>query len=286
MKKQVVLRPSRIIFNFLEKCNMNCPFCYCHFDGIRTDFRTWKSIVDHTHDWGIESITFGGGDPFLYPDFPKLLRHTSEKFEKRIFIQVDTNGLSLNREHFPVVVDTVSLLGLPLEGSMPEINQSVRKHSRHFQIVLRLLKVLRDIDINVKINTLVCQKNISDLDNIGILIAKFHVKIWSLYEFWPLGERALNNRDDYEIGHDLFLKKAESLRKKYKGISVEIGSIDERKDAYFFVSQTGRAYAVRSDDPTQYIALGSIFDRGVLTKWNKHSDYYKNKMRLDLRYGI
>lgn len=286
MKNQVVLCPSRIIFNFLEKCNMNCPFCYCHFDGRKTDFGTWKSIVDHAHDWGVESITFGGGDPFSYPGFPKLLRHTFEKFEKRIFIQVDTNGLSLNREHFPVIVDTVSLLGLPLEGSVPEINQGVRNHSRHFQVVLGLLEVLRGFDINVKINTLVCQKNIRDLDNIGTLIAKFPVKIWSLYEFWPLGERAFNNRDEYEIGHDLFLKKAESLRKKHKSIKVEIGSIDERKDAYFFVSQTGRAYAVRSDEPTQYVELGSIFDRCVLAKWNNHSDYDKNKMRFALRCGI
>lgn len=280
------LAPSRVCFNFLEKCNMSCPFCYCEFNGQESNLKIWKSIIAQTNRWKVESITFGAGDPFIYNDFIKLLNYTYKIFEKNIFIQVDSNGLCIKQKYLPTILKTISLLGLPLEGSSPKVHGLMRGDYSHFYVILNLLELFKNQNMNLKINTVVCQQNINDLENIGHLITRYSIKLWSLYEFWALGTRGYKNKNIYEIEHEVFMKKTKSLKEKLNDINIEIGTISSRFDSYFFISQTGLVYTINNENPNQYIELGEIFDSNVLLKWREHSDFRKNRMRYISRKNI
>src|SRR5712664_2010500 len=151
--------PRRINFNFLEKCNMACAFCYCPFDGERAGLETWKRIIDHFKSWDLRSITFGGGDPFSYDGFTDLLTYTKFAFDPELFVQVDTNGIGLAGA-LDSIRANASLLGIPLDGSSPAIHGRMRGQQKHFQVITELLSELATTGIRVKVNTLVSDVNI------------------------------------------------------------------------------------------------------------------------------
>ncbi len=167
--------PARISFNFTNKCNLSCSFCYMPFDRKESRFELWKKIVEMAYLWKIESITFGGGDPYVYPRFPDLLRYTYDQFSGKIFIQVDTNGMRMNKSHYRLLSETNSLLGLPLDGSTEEINEMIRSNPYIHRNTLRHLESLKEHKVNTKINTLVCNHNISDITNIAKILTRYDV---------------------------------------------------------------------------------------------------------------
>lgn len=274
--------PARVCFNFLAKCNMVCPYCYCPFDANEAGIDTWKRIIDHIARWGTKSITFGGGDPFLYDDFPELLSYTAQSGRISI-IQVDTNGICLAKGDYPLIKATVDLLGIPLDGSNSEIHRSMRLHASHFDIVHRLLGDLTEAGVSIKINTVVSKKNIDDLENLAEVLSLFQIKIWSLYEFWALGPWGLEHAAEHSLSSEYFLEKAEYIRDKCRFARVEIGSVEDRRRAYFFVSHAGRVYTIDRVDPCKYVELGSIFDEGVLEAWAAHTceDNVASRIRYD-----
>lgn len=275
--------PSRINFNFLAKCNMTCPYCYLPFDGTETNLGLWKKIIDRVIKWESQSITFGGGDPFIYPEFQELLLYTRQNHKSVKLIQVDTNGIRLRNEHYQLLRENSDLVGLPLDGSNSQIHQLMRQHSNHFKIVIHLLDELTKNGIAIKVNTVVSKINIDDLERISELLRNFPIKSWSLYEFWALGPSGVEHADKYTLPHDIFMEKASYIQKIHYSSHVDIDTVDKRHHVYFFVSQTGRAYTIDHKNPYMYIELGSIFDNAVLQKWDAHADQRKMLARIESR---
>jgi MoaA/NifB/PqqE/SkfB family radical SAM enzyme len=264
--------PERVNFNFLAKCNMSCPYCYCPFDGEEGDVGLWKKIVDRIVSWGCFSITFGGGDPFLYSEFSELLTHANKRRGLLKFIQVDTNGIGVRAHHYPSIKENVDLLGLPLDGSDNATHGLMRSNLKHFDKVINLLTELSRMSVPIKINTVVSRRNVDDLGDLLELLSHFQIRIWSLYEFWPLGLYGSVHKEEYAVPHELFLERAQWIRETCEFAQVEIGSIDKRSRAYFFVSQTGRAYAIKSSNVEEYVELGSVFDDEVIDRWDLQAD--------------
>ncbi len=240
------------------------------FDRKESRFELWKKIVEMAYLWKIESITFGGGDPYVYPRFPDLLRYTYDQFSGKIFIQVDTNGMRMNKSHYRLLSETNSLLGLPLDGSTEEINEMIRSNPYIHRNTLRHLESLKEHKVNTKINTLVCNHNISDITNIAKILTRYDVSVWSLYEFWPIEGVADINRKQFELSHDEYLNLVESVSplSLYSDFEIEWGSVDERKNGYFFVTETGKVYTIHKSNRFQYQYVGNISDDDILSSWN------------------
>lgn len=273
---------SRVVFNFTSKCNLSCPFCYVPFDGIDSRLDLWRRIISRCKEWKPRVITFGGGDPFLYSkEFPLLLQSTADN---ETFIQVDTNGLALCNWHIPIIKQCVHLVGLPIDGSK-EIHTAMRRNPRHFTIVVKWLQRFADEGVPIKINTVVSKVNIHDLDNIAKLLMDFPIRVWSLYQFWPLGP-GKNYRSRFEVSTQEFLRAAEAIKGRYNFARIEISAISDRLLCYFFVSHTGRVYVVDRHNYEQYIELGNIFDDDILMKWQGHGDPIALSARASLRENI
>lgn len=59
---------NNFIFTFRNKCNMNCKFCFIPFvDKSIGNLNLWKEIIDYLFKFNPQMITFGGGDPFIFP---------------------------------------------------------------------------------------------------------------------------------------------------------------------------------------------------------------------------
>jgi MoaA/NifB/PqqE/SkfB family radical SAM enzyme len=201
----------------------------------------------------------------MYSDFPELLI-----FSKRdmvfSFIQVDTNGLCLRKPHYQSLLRGCDLLGVPLDGGTREMNDRLRGREGHFMIVLGLLEDLGQLHLPLKVNTVVCRENIRDLLNLEIILGKYPIKLWSLYEFWGIGPAA-DHVARFSIPTADFLDAVQAIAARARSLNVEIGAVSERRQSYFFVSHSGRAYTVDRTDSSKYFSLGSVFDADILEKW-------------------
>ncbi len=265
MNTEPQLIPARAVFNFLTRCNMSCRFCYLRFGEPPSALPEWQRIVDRIADLGIGSITFGGGDPFAYADFPELLLYAKEVAGFQ-FVQVDTNGLRVLPKHYPAIASACNLLGLPLDGSSREVHGTLRGNPRHHGKVLHLLRDLGERGQALKVNTVVCQENIGDLEQLAGIIKGFRVRLWSLYEFWGIGP-AQGRAAELSISAGALARAVRRIAPRAAPTAVEVGSVEGRKHAYFFVSNSGRAYTIKREDCSKYAEIGSVFDEDVLANW-------------------
>lgn len=280
---------TRVSFNFANRCNMSCRFCYIPFDRKSSDFATWCRVVDRVIELGARQITFGGGDPFGATgknshspgDFLKFLQWARTATPNDTFIQVDTNAIGLDTAMYDALVANVDMLGLPIEAATPELHAAMRGMRGHFPIVYGHFEVLSRL-MPTKINTMVGTRNVDELPALQRLLSDTPPSVWSIYQFWPIGDIAVDNRDDFLISDEVYLRSAEAIRETTTFCDVEVGSIRARSGAYFFCTQTGRAYAT-SATASGYIELGSVFDDDVLDRWTRVANVDANRNRTDSR---
>lgn len=92
----VFTAPLDAHFAVTTRCNMYCKGCYntIKSDGnIDIDFDKAKRIIDNLARLSVLSISFGGGEPTLYPKIIELAQYTREK---NILPNITTNGLTMN----------------------------------------------------------------------------------------------------------------------------------------------------------------------------------------------
>lgn len=74
-----------------NKCNMKCGHCgmSSNSKGKHMTREVWKAAINLAKDHGEESITIGGGEPTLHPDFWAILGLCMGSFE---YVWMATNG--------------------------------------------------------------------------------------------------------------------------------------------------------------------------------------------------
>ncbi|MCX7258314.1 MAG: radical SAM protein [Polaromonas sp.] len=117
---------ERLSIELTNRCDKGCGFCYNHsgLDGA-TLWRVEEVLTfvrDCVHH-GVKAVSFGGGEPLLYPGLGELL----EALQGQVFRSVTTNGLLLTQaEHFSRLVaakpDKVHL-SIHRPASMTEVSR-------------------------------------------------------------------------------------------------------------------------------------------------------------------
>lgn len=272
---------KRVCMNFSTKCNMQCDFCYNFFDNQEFDFNLCIKVIDKCIDLGFEIFSIGGGDPF---NCKKIRDIISYLHKKNIIIQIDTNGLELNKNDLYYMDKYVKILALPLDGSNDTMQFNMRNNNKHFKKIINLLDLItsNNFDFKVKINTMVSKINLLDINNLGELLENYKINIWSLYEFWPL-ENAFYVKDKFNIDGKLLTNiYADMLGKQYRNnMYIEIGRSRDRYQTYFFVTPQGVMYVNDINNTNKYKVLGDIFSEEVVMNY---SELIMSTMRKDIRH--
>lgn len=90
--------PMDVHFAVTTRCNMYCRGCYniVETDGnTDIDLNKAKRIIDNLAKLSVLSVSFGGGEPTLYPYLIELAKYTRSK---NILPNMTTNGLTMTPE--------------------------------------------------------------------------------------------------------------------------------------------------------------------------------------------
>src|SRR5262245_57930628 len=76
--------PNYLSFSGTYQCNLSCPHCCVPIEWTdRLSIPIAIKFLEQAADYGIDTIGFTGGEPFLYSEFVIALTHRAAELEFR-----------------------------------------------------------------------------------------------------------------------------------------------------------------------------------------------------------
>jgi mycofactocin radical SAM maturase len=181
--------PVNLTWEVTLACNLRCRHCLSA-SGVRAprelDTAEALSAVEQLHRARVFQVNFGGGEPFLRPDFETIL---DACHERRIVTCISTNGTLLDGAR----VKRLSRSGLvaiqvSLDGATEETCDDLRGAGTHRRAV-DALKLLSDSPIPTSINTVLTSSNATEIPALHELSRRLGVS-FRVSRFRPSGRGA------------------------------------------------------------------------------------------------
>jgi radical SAM protein with 4Fe4S-binding SPASM domain len=182
-RKITLPAPKTVFWDITSRCNLRCSHCYNSDieragDGAacreEVSLDAAKCVLNEMRTFGVESIVFTGGEPFMREDFTDILVFAAElKFP---YVSVATNGTLLDREATARLKYPNLTVQVSIDGARPEVHDRVRGVKGSFEKAMRALTMLLEDGVQVKSNTTVTSLNVDDVPGIIELMSKLKVR--------------------------------------------------------------------------------------------------------------
>ncbi|NLT34978.1 MAG: mycofactocin radical SAM maturase [Gaiellales bacterium] len=254
--------PVNVTWEITNRCDLHCRHCLSAElrarGGPELDLAQCEAVLDHLAEVGVFQLNFGGGEPFLRPDFPTILTLA----RSRGFTScVSTNGLALT----PSVVDELVqiqpvYLQVSLDGATARTNDAIRG-AGSFERIMAAIRLLSQRSYpDFSINTVVTRANFMDIPDLLRLAEDYGARS-RLSRFRPSGG-ARECWEELRLSRDLMERLSEllSARPDIKtGDSFFAISADDRR--HLGLNMCGAAKMTCSIAPD-----GSIYPCAFLTE--------------------
>lgn len=173
-----------VSFHITKPCNMSCKYCYATFNDMKRvkmmRVIDAASIIDKLADAGVEKITFAGGEPMLYPSLNSLIHFTKGL---GITTSIITNGSYLTREWLDEVHKNLDWVGISIDSLNPDTNRAIGRvsHTGEPLNYYDIIKMVKEYDIKIKINTVVNGRNFLEND-LPKLIDYSGTERWKIFQ--------------------------------------------------------------------------------------------------------
>jgi MoaA/NifB/PqqE/SkfB family radical SAM enzyme/ubiquinone/menaquinone biosynthesis C-methylase UbiE len=170
-------------FHLTSRCNLACGHClFASSPGNQESLAPalLRQGLQEARDLGSNLFYFTGGEPFIYPDFPEIIRKLLA--EPEIHVVILTNGLLL-AEHLPLLTALPREqlhLQISLDG-LEEHHDSLRG-AGNFRRLMAVLDTLTAHHFAITLSVAVNRINVGDLAAITELAAR--KKVANLHFLW------------------------------------------------------------------------------------------------------
>lgn len=179
-------------FELTPLCNMNCRMCYVRLSKEQQEkisplhmAEEWIRVADEAKKEGMLYLLLTGGEPFLYPDFQKLL----ETLHRMGFlITINSNATMINEETIDWLKKCPPVrMNITLYGASDRTYERLCRNPKGFTQASHAIELLQDAGIQVRVNCSVTPHNLKDLPGI-IQFCNDHKLIFApaTYMFPPL----------------------------------------------------------------------------------------------------
>lgn len=187
--EQILVRKaymSRVPINgsleLLPLCNMNCDMCYVRLSKEEMDqkgrLRTkdeWLSLAKQMKDAGTLFLLLTGGEPLLFPEFKQLY---IELQKMGMILTINTNGTLINEEWTDFFAQyKPRRINITLYGADDQAYEKLCHYKGGFEKTIHAIKLLRERDVDVKINGSITSKNEEDIKRILDIAAKYDAAV-------------------------------------------------------------------------------------------------------------
>ena len=229
---------------------MKCRFCFATFQDIGQDAlpkghlprEDCLMVVEALATAGFDKINFAGGEPTLCPWLPDLIRRAKEL---GLTTSMVTNGSCVTWEWLDRVDGCLGWAAVSIDTVDPEKMKLMGRTTRAGPLsendYLRILDMLRQRGIRLKVNTVVTRSNY-DEDLAGFIV-KARPERWKLLQVLPVRGQNDGLVDHFVITHEEFAHYV--ARNRYvesMGIVVIAESNELMTGSYVMVDPAGRFF--------------------------------------------
>ncbi len=164
----------RAYFQITRRCNLLCDHCFIKADPYQSDLdvHVIERLTEYLGRKGLMEVRLSGGEPTIHEDFI----HVAENFMKNnIYVSVGTNGLWPKKvlEYFKSQKNI--WLVVSIEGN-EDTHNAIRPNS--YSTIIKNLTELRKANpyFRLRINMVLCRKNLKDLEHMAKLTQQFNAE--------------------------------------------------------------------------------------------------------------
>ncbi|MFQ6010342.1 MAG: radical SAM protein [Candidatus Aenigmatarchaeota archaeon] len=273
--------PPYVNWEMTNRCNMGCPYCFLgdNPEGALPDLGTgiMKDGIRKLAENGARMLNYAGGEPLLRKDMVELIEYGHGLGLKTI---LSTNGVLLSEELINELDGKLGWISLPVDGYDSRTHDSVRRRKGHFEEIVEKLELIGKTRINLKINSMLCKKNISYVKEIAGLLDEFNVKKWKLFQFSARG-KARKIKEEYEISDKEFLCSKERIG--LHDFDIIYSTNELRDNAYFLIGADGKVTVPSGE---KYIPIGNLLEDLTAFKDLDVLKIQKNIANARVSYGF
>lgn len=188
--------PSTVFWDITGNCNLKCLHCY-NFDRHNRDnelsTEEVKRALEEMSIYGVGSIAFSGGDPFMRKDFVEIVHHAANLSFKSV--SVATNGTLIDSEIARQLnIENINVQ-ISIDGDVAEIHDSMRGVRGSFDKAISGIKLLMEEGVNTSVCTTATTLNVDRIPNIIQLMKDLCVENYRAQGMVPIGRGKVNGKE-------------------------------------------------------------------------------------------
>lgn len=170
---RTITKPKQVYYIISDRCNVRCEMCKHWETGLNEDkeglipIERMKKVLSDLARWKVMKFGVSGGEPLMFKEALFALLAEANSFG--MYTHFGTNGWLLNRD---VMLEYERIGGghisLSIDG-IEETHDEIRDKKGLFircMNAIETFKILRLKNVQIKLNTIVCRKNLKDIKNI------------------------------------------------------------------------------------------------------------------------
>lgn len=270
--------PLAIQIEITESCNFKCPFCY-NDSGVEKNkvipINKWKRMLyELIEAGGVFQCAFSGGEPLLFKE---------EILDLMEILHSDNTGLILITNAF--FLDQLYIKKLckynwywvqvSLDSYKAVTHDSLRGIVGSFDRVIAAIKNLKKFGLPVAISSVICNKNIDDINGLVQLACNLKVDSILFSQVLPVGRTVLNPY--LGLNKNQKLKYRSEIEKATKNFSSQIliksaQSYEEQLCSINLEPPLGLVIRPNGDVKTDCLStkiVGNAFDTSISNVWRQ-----------------
>lgn len=186
--------PVNLTWEVSLACNLRCTHCLSSSgEPAKGELTTAEALdlVEQLHEARVFQVNFGGGEPFMRPDFEEIL---DACHAKGIMTCISTNGTLLDAERVARLATSRQVaIQVSMDGATPETCDAIRGKGV-FAAATEAIKLLAATSIPTSINTVLTTQNAGEIPAMHELARSLGVSL-RVSRFRPSGRGADNWED-------------------------------------------------------------------------------------------
>jgi len=242
---------SSLFINITSLCNSNCRYCDVKSLDLTKNLSDdeIKRILAEAKGMGLKEAVFSGGEPFTHSNIWELIKFT---LGLKLELSVISNGLLLAEMDGKKLeqLKRLKALIISLDSADPKIHDEIRGGEGFFNKTVRGVKICREAGINVRIASVISNKNYGGLAGLINLADELDVRyiafqplhVWSNYS----KEANIKNPENLVIEEKDLTDLTDEVRRaikysKKKKVNTNLPALIEWLDNYFISQSAGTA---------------------------------------------
>lgn len=250
-------KPSRTldgaiaIWNFTNRCNLECLHCYSKATLDAKDTLSTKDILatlPKLKENGVKFIIFSGGEPLTRSDIFEIAKECKKL---GIMTYLSSNGLYIHTQNVQKILEHFNYIGISIDGSK-ETHDFFRGQKGAFELSLKAIKLLQNYQANkIGIRFTLTKDTLKDLPFIFELaqneaIAKIYIS-HLVYSGRGLDNLKMDlDKKERREALDFIIKKAFYYYEKNIPIEIVTGNMEE--DAIYFLKAFSKRYPKKKEE--------------------------------------